>query len=164
MLRFFAGVGSTLLLVLAGFFIWQGQAGNERSLVPLAPMAAAAANTELAFADIADPPRAEPKSKEEKRFNRYDKDKNGGITRAEYMLSRQKAYAKLDVNGDGKLSFEEYAVKTVTKFAKADGDRSGALNRAEFVTTRVVRKEKPKPNCPPTPLAPTEAGDDGDDA
>ncbi len=152
MWRFLAGVGSTLVLFMAGFFIWQSQADQNQPLIPAAPaqQAGGDASAKLAFADVADPPRADQKSKEEKRFNRFDKDKNGGISREEYLLSRRKAYAKLDLNGDGRLSFDEYAVKTTVKFGKADGDRSGGLTRAEFATTRVIRKEKPKPNCPPS--------------
>ncbi len=162
MWRFLAGVGATLLFVTAGFFVWQGQAGNQAAAVPPLPTKASSGD-QLAFADVADPPRADARTKEEKRFNRYDKDKNGGVSREEYLLSRRKAYAKLDLNGDGKLSFDEYAVKTVTKFAKADGDRTGALSRPEFATTAVVRKAKPKPNCPPSlqmPQAPVEGEED----
>jgi EF hand len=162
MWRFLAGMGSTLVLVMAGFFIWQSQADNRTPLIPDAPAATADAGrtTQLAFADVADPPRADPKTKEEKRFNRFDKDKNGGVSREEYLTSRRKAYAKLDINGDGTLSFDEYAVKTVAKFGKADGDRSGVLTRSEFATTRVIRKEKPKPNCPPSLRAPAPKGDE----
>lgn len=164
MWRFLAGVGSTLLFVVAGFFVWQGTAGKEVAVVPEAPalISPAGDSRQLAFADVADPPSADPKSKEEKRFNRYDKDKNGTISRDEYLLSRRKAYAKLDLNGDGKLSFDEYAVKTVTKFARADGDRSGILNRKEFETTRVIRKAQSKPNCPPSLRAPEPKGEDED--
>ena len=50
-------------------------------------------------------PRALPKTREQKRFGRYDKDRDGAITRDEYLASRRKAYAKLDTNGDGRLSF-----------------------------------------------------------
>ncbi|MET0269552.1 MAG: EF-hand domain-containing protein, partial [Sphingomonas sp.] len=64
--------------------------------------------------------------------------------------ARRKAFAKLDADGDGRVSFEEYAVKTTGKFDKADADRSGTLTATEFATTRVARKAKAKPNCPPT--------------
>ncbi len=155
MWRFLAGVASTLLLVGAGFFIWRGIA-NDKPLITPAPFSATSGDagaeqaTGFAFADVAGAPRADQKSKEEKRFNRFDKDKNGAISQDEYLLSRQKAYAKLDTNGDGKISFNEYAAKTALKFAKADSNRSGTLTAAEFATTRVIRKSKPKPNCPPT--------------
>ena len=133
--RFLAGVGSALLLVLAGFFIWKSQAESEDPIPP-APKPRAAAPL---LDSMAEPPSAPEKSREEKRFARYDKDKNGAITRAEMLETRRKPFQKLDKNGDGKLSFEEWAAATSDKFAKADANGDGALNAAEFLTT------KPKP-------------------
>jgi Ca2+-binding EF-hand superfamily protein len=66
-----------------------------------------------ALAPIPAAPSADPKSKEEKRFARADKDENGRIALAELVEPRRRPFAKLDVNGDGKLSFEEWAVKTI---------------------------------------------------
>jgi hypothetical protein len=134
------------LLTAAGLFFWQGSPGSKAAL-PAPPIEQAAP---LALADLPEPASASPKSKEEKRFNRYDKDKNGLVAQEEYLLSRRKAYAKLDANGDGVLQFAEYASKTVQKFARADGDRSGGLNRTEFASTRIVRKQQRRPNCPPS--------------
>jgi EF hand len=151
MRRFLAGVASALFLATAGFFVWQAQADKAS---PIPPPPAADASASMGFADLAPPPQASERTREEKRFARYDKDKNGIVGRDEYIVSRQKAFAKLDVNGDGRLSFDEYAVKTVTKFAAADKDRNGGLNAAEFATTRVVRKAKPKAKCPPAMQAP----------
>lgn len=156
MWRFLAGVGSTLLLVSAGLIFWQSRAGDTL------PKPAVAAPRDLNLPLLGDPPvapSAEAKTREEKRFNRLDKDKNEAIDAPEYFASRQKAFAKLDANRDGRLSFDEWAVKAREKFAKADGDRSGRLTRAEFATTAVVRKTKPKPDCPPPRTAP-----DPDDA
>ena len=151
--RFVAGVMSALLLVAAGFFFWRGQDGSQAAIPePLAE------DRSFALADVPRAPSAPEKSKEERRFNRYDKDKNGAVSQAEYLASRQKAYARLDVNHDGVLSFSEYATKTVLKFTKADADRTGALTRNEFATTRVVRKARPKPDCPPVSLRKPEAG------
>lgn len=142
MWRFLAGVASALLLVAAGVLLWRSQA--EPPAIP----APGPADTQLALADVSPPLEATELTREQKRFARYDKDRNGAVTREEYLLSRRKAYAKLDANGDGKLSFEEYAIKTGTKFAKADRDRTGALTAAEFLATRVVRKTS-KQRCPP---------------
>src|SRR3546814_9223897 len=47
-------------------------------------------------------PEASEQKREERRFNRYDKDRDEAITREEYLASRRKAFAKLDVNGDGR--------------------------------------------------------------
>jgi EF hand len=163
MWRFAGGVMSALLLVTAGIFVWRAQAGSP-SPVPAMPGAAPeAGDAPLGIADLAGPPTASEKTREEKRFARYDKDKNGQVARDEYLASRQKAFAKLDVNGDGRLSLDEYAVKAVFKFAAADRDKTGALNATEFATTRVVRKARPKPKCLPVPRAPAadEAQEEG---
>ena len=151
MWRYLAGVGSALLLMTAGLFLWRAQA-DKASPIPAAP--SAAADAPLGIADLAPPPEASERTREEKRFARYDKDKNGAVGRDEYLVGRQKGFAKLDLNHDGRLSLDEYAVKAVTKFAAADRDKNGALNATEFATTRVVRKAKPKLKCPPSLRAP----------
>ncbi|WP_380872283.1 EF-hand domain-containing protein [Sphingomonas sp. DBB INV C78] len=149
--RFVAGVVSALLLAGAGLFWWSG--GRAENPIPAAPLLGAPATAQTAEA----PPQASEKTREERRFARYDKDKDGGVARAEYLVARQKAFAKLDTNGDGRLSFDEYAVKTSEKFAKADADGSGVLDATEFTTTRVVRKTPAKPDCPPTAPSRDEA-------
>lgn len=145
MLRFFAGVASALLLVAAGFFVWQGQAGRE-PLIPPAPEAELAP-TPLGLQRPPEPPEAPEKSREEKRFARADKDDDSRITRDELMQPRRKTFAKLDKNGDGRLGFEEWAVRTGDKFAGADADRSGWLTAAEYATTAPRRRPKPKCRC-----------------
>lgn len=144
MLRFLAGALAALLLAGAGLFWWQSRSGEARVGVPAAPFAAVAQEP---AAPLAEPPQASEKTREERRFGRYDKDKDGAVAREEYLAARRKAFAKLDTNGDGRLGFEEYAVKTTAKFAGADKDKSGALTPEEFVATRVVRKAKPRCNC-----------------
>ena len=159
MRRFIAGVVSAVLLMTAGIFLWSSFASSKSEIQP---PPADAAGRPTSFADLAPPVEAGEKTREEKRFSRYDKDENGTVSRAEYLLSRQKAYAKLDTDGDGKLSFDEYAVKTVQKFAKADKDRTGALTPVEFATTRVIRKAQPKRDCTPSMRAPARNSDDDD--
>jgi len=90
-----------------------------------------------------------PADREAKRFSRYDKDKDGSITRDEYFANRHKAFANLDVNHDGKLSFEEYSVKAITKFDTAEVSHDGKLTPVEFATTAVKRKPRTKAVCPP---------------
>ena len=159
--RFLAGVGSALLLMTAGLFLWRAQADSGPKL-PLPP--ATAAEAPMGIVDLAPPPTATEKTREQKRFSRYDKDKNGAVAREEYLVARRKAYAKLDLNGDGRLSFDEYAVKTTTKFATADRDRNGALNAPEFATTRVVRKARPQPKCPPGPRLPSPMAEEAEES
>lgn len=143
MWRFLAGVASALLLSGAGLFWWT----SSRPESPLAQAMAPALAASTASEKPAPPPEAEERTREEKRFDRYDKDRDQTITPEEYLASRRKAYAKLDANADGRLSFDEWAKKTTDKFAKADGDKSRVLSREEFATTKVVRKARPA--CPP---------------
>ena len=150
MVRYLAGVASALLLVAAGFFLWTGLAHRAGS-VPTAPPQTAPSSP-AAMADAAaviDPPQASERTREQKRFDRYDRNRDGKVDRDEYLLNRRKAFARLDTDGDGKLSFDEYSAKAIAKFAKADADHTGVLNAAEFATTRVQRK--PKPKCAPAP-------------
>lgn len=162
MWRFAVGAVAALVLMTAGAVLWQTFA-QQQPLLPDAPPPQAFAAIDAAGA--VEVPRASEKTREEKRFSRYDRDKNGAVSREEYLASRRKAYARLDRNGDGLLSFEEYAVKTAEKFATADRDKTGALTPAEFLTTRVVRKTQGRVNCPPPSKAnPAPAEGDSDEA
>ncbi len=146
MRRMLAGSAATLLLVTGAVLIWQGRA--ESPPMPAAPTPRlASAMAPVSLARIPDAPSADPKSKEEKRFARADKDEDGRITLAELVEPRRKAYAKLDLNQDGKLSFEEWAVKTIDKFGDADADKNRALTPAEYATTAPKRKAKPACAC-----------------
>jgi hypothetical protein len=146
MWRYLAGAVGALLLAGGGLVLWQKSGASP----PISAEPRAAAGTASAPADNADEvPAATQKTREEKRFARYDKDRDGKVTREEFLATRRKAFAKLDVNSDGKLSFDEWSAKTTDRFAKADGDRNGTLTPVEFATTRIQRKEKPKAPCVP---------------
>jgi hypothetical protein len=140
MWRFFAGVGSALLLVTAGFFIWKGVAQNEDvNLVPEAP-AESAAGAAPTRGRPGPPPSADERTREQRRFDRADRDNDGRVTLEELTYGRRRNFARLDTNHDGRLSFEEWAARTLERFATADGDRDRALNRAEFATTAPRRR------------------------
>ncbi|HTU12622.1 MAG TPA: histidine kinase [Allosphingosinicella sp.] len=134
MLRFLTGAGSATLLLLAGFFIWKGVASRAESPVPAAP-----AQTASAAADVpvtpGQPPAADARTREQRRFDRADRDNDGRVTVEEMTWQRRRNYQRLDANNDGQLSFEEWAAATLRKFAEADSNRDRALNRAEFATT-----------------------------
>lgn len=139
--RIMVGVAAILLATTGGVLFWQGHAESRASL-PDAP--AAPANARL-FATAAMPelpgaPEASQKTREEKRFSRADKDKDGKITAAELLAPRQKAFAKLDTDHNGALSFTEWAAKTIGKFQGADDDHSGWLTAAEYAETAPKRK------------------------
>jgi len=146
MWRYFVGAAGALLLAAAGLFFFRGSAEPETAAALPPPMPVETAEAEPPPLPKA-APRADDRTREQKRFDRYDRDRDESITREEYLRNRHRAYARLDTNGDGRLSFDEWAVRTTNKFEGADADRSGALSRAEFATTRVVRR----PRASPTP-------------
>ncbi len=152
MWRYLAGGLAALLMVAAGWTIYSSRARPD----PVLPPMPAAAPQTHETGDDAPVPEASERSREEKRFDRYDKDRDDRITREEYLASRRKAFAKLDTNGDGRLSFEEWAVRTTTKFDGADRDKSGAMDRAEFATTAVKRSAKARCVCSPAEPATEE--------
>lgn len=156
MWRYAVGAGAALLLAFGGLLLFQR--GPARS--PLAAVLPAMPGNASAAEPLPDTaPEADAKTREQKRFDRYDKDRNDAISREEYFAARRKAFAKLDTNGDGKLSFEEWAAKSIAKFNDADADKSGTLNRAEFATTAPKRRPpgskcacgKPGPTSSPAP-------------
>jgi hypothetical protein len=155
MWRYLVGLVAGVLLVAGGVLWWRSSAIAHRTL-PNAPGATAQAGG--ADDAMPDPPEASEKTREEKRLSRIDHDKNGQVSRDEFLAARRRNFAKLDVDGDGKLSFEEYAAKGVERFATADTDKSGALTAAEFATTRIVRKSQPTCRCP----AQRPANEDGE--
>lgn len=142
MVRFLAGAAACFLLLTGAFLLWQSHA-EQNNVLPPAPQPRPAA---ISLARIPDAPTADSKNKEQKRFDRADKDRNGTITLAELVEPRRKPYAKLDLNHDGKLSFEEWAVKTIDKFKAADSNRNGGLTRAEYASTAPKPKAK-QPAC-----------------
>jgi hypothetical protein len=133
MLRFLAGAAAAFLLLTGAFLLWQSRA-EQGSGLPDAPQPRKMASLFAASAPL-QAPEASPKSREEKRFSRADKNKDGKIEAEELLGPRRKAFAKLDINGNGALSFEEWATKTIGKFNGADRDHNGVLTAAEYATT-----------------------------
>jgi hypothetical protein len=132
LLRFFAGAAACFLLMTGAFLIWQSRAAQAPGL-PSAP-AARSAGSLFGSDEPLKAPEANPKTKQEKRFARYDKDKDGKVETDEYLAARRRNFDKLDVDHNGALSFQEYAVKGIEKF-NAAGGRKGWLSAAEFVAT-----------------------------
>ena len=138
MWRYVAGlVGGALLI--AGSVLWWKNAAIARHPLPDAPVAEAQAPTDDR-APTPEPPAASEKTREERRLSRIDHDKNGQVSRDEFLAMRRRNFDKLDRDHDGRLSFDEYATKAVERFAVADKDKSQALTAVEFATTRIVRK------------------------
>jgi hypothetical protein len=156
--RLLLGALAALLLVSAGLFWWQGRAEVEDAAPP-PELALEAQDGEgaddpdaLPTADVSGlqgpaPPEASELSREEKRFFRYDRDRDRRITRNEMLATRTAAFRKLDKDGNNLLTFEEWAVSTVDKFDKADANGDLWLSQSEFATTRPKRNAKPKCRC-----------------
>jgi len=139
--RIALGAVSALLLVSAGFFWWQGRAELERGAPPPDLSASAEAPIDLPSAEAHGRGAALPDDRakkkprqtpEERRFNRFDRNRDGRITRIEMLSTRVKAFQKLDTNHDNLLTFEEWAVKTSERFKTIDRDGDGVVSRQEL--------------------------------
>ena len=155
--RIVLGAVFALLLAGAGLFWWQGRAATESGAPPPSlAVAGAAGDKPLPFGHAnglrgAAPPEADPLTREQKRFDRLDHDRDGRITANEMLAPRAAAFRKLDLDHNNLLSFQEWAVRTSNRFSGADGNRDGALSREEFATTKPKPGKHPVCRCTPLP-------------
>ena len=158
MKRIVVGAVTSLLLVAAGLFWWQGRAEVARGVLPPDISASSSAGDGTIALPSADPRHGrggalpgggKPKeSDEQKRFNRYDRNRDGKISRNELLSTRVKAFQKIDTNHDNLLSFEEWAVKTADRFTQMDRNGDGIVTREEFDAWVAAHPKKPKkPGC-----------------
>jgi hypothetical protein len=142
-----------LLLAGVGLFWLQGQAEVEKGAPPPDPAALSAAAPEsLPSANVSGmrgpaPPEASELSREERRFYRYDRNRDHKITRAEMLSTRADGFRALDVDGNNLLTFEEWAVTTVKRFDQMDKDHNGELSPAEFATSAPQEQPATRPRC-----------------
>lgn len=143
----------TLLLVAGAVFWWQGHAAIRQNAAVIAapseqaseePFEEALPSADAAGLEGPALPHATEQTREQRRFDHFDKDRDDRITRNELLAPRAKDFRKLDADGNNLLTFEEWAASTVNKFKGADADGDGALTRAEFATTKQKTK---KPAC-----------------
>ena len=109
--RIVLGALAALLLVSAGIFWWQGRAATERGAdLPQAPLAAATAESLPAETGAGlrgpAPPEVDEVSREQRRFDRVDRNRDSKIDRNEMLSLRVPAFRKLDKDGNNLLSFE----------------------------------------------------------
>ena len=149
-------LGALLALMLAGIglFWWQGRAEVEQGAPPPDPAALAEAPDELDLpsAEAANmvgpaPPEATELTREQRRFFRYDRNRDWKISRVEMLSTRTNAFRKLDTDGNNLLDFEEWAVATATRFDEADANSDRELSPSEFATTAPKRRTKPACRC-----------------
>ena len=156
-----AGVlGAVIALAMAavGMFWWQGRAQVEESAPPPPDPVEIAAEVSpdpeelpmpanLAAARGPAPPEATELTREQKRFFRYDRNRDLSISRSEMLSTRTKAFRKLDKDGNNLLDFEEWAHTTAAKFDNADANRDRSLTQEEFATTAPKQRAKPRCRC-----------------
>ena len=147
------------LLILGGATVWlvsradSGAPAMEQAIDDWAaepgedPLALPGGDRPQGASRLPAAPGASAVTKEERRFARYDRDRDGVIGRDEMLSTRVKAFKTLDTNGDGFLAFEEWSIATAKRFDGADRDRSQTLTPAEFATTAPKGKAKPKCRC-----------------
>ena len=157
MWRYLTG-GAALIAFAGAAVLFLGGKAPSAALLKPQPAGRVAGGADVVPGALPDAaPEATELTREQKRFDRYDKDRDGAVTRDEYLVARRKAYTKLDMDGDGRLSFDEWAVKATTKFAGADADKSGAMTAPEFATTAVKRRPSSRAACPPAPPSSEES-------
>jgi len=150
--RLFLGAIYALILVGVGTFWWQGRAEVEQGAPPPLVIPIAPAEPEIPVSDAGDltgpaPPEATELSREERRFFRYDRNRDQIISRNEMLSTRTDGFRKLDKDGNNLLSFEEWAVSTASRFDKADKNANRELTLAEFATTKTKTSTKPTCRC-----------------
>ena len=131
-----------LILASVGLFWWQGKAQVELHAPPQPEFQEIAVIPidELPLTDPGDmegptPPEASELTREQRRFFRYDRNRDLIITRNEMLSTRSDGFRKLDVPGNNLLTFEEWGVTTANRFDEADEDGDGKLTPREFATT-----------------------------
>ena len=147
------GVFVGLILAGVGVYWYQGAAQVDALAPPPPEPLASRAPDDLPQADAAglqgpEPPEASELTREERRFFRYDRDRDRIITRNEMLSTRSDAFRKLDKDGNNLLTFEEWAVTTVERFESADANGDDKLTPAEFRTTAPSPRAAPaRPKC-----------------
>lgn len=140
------GVFVGLILAGVGVFWWEGRAQVEQNAPPPPePEEVAEVDPDaLPETDPGDmvgpaPPEASELTREERRFFRYDRNRDRIITRNEMLSSRTDGFRKLDIDGNNLLTFEEWAVTTAERFDKMDENKNEQLTPAEFATSAPKR-------------------------
>lgn len=155
MSRTVLGAVGALLLAAAGLFWWQGHAAVESAAPPPPTQAEIPNESDLEAIPTedglgvmgADLPQVDEDTREERRFNRLDRNRDNLISRSEVLQPRVAAFRKLDKDGNNLLSFEEWAVATSNRFKGADANGDASLTRGEFKATKPKQIQRPGCRC-----------------
>ena len=136
--RLLLGAFGAMLLLGIGLFWLQGRAQVEEGAPPPEPPAAprTPAPDTLPSADVSGltgpaPPEADELTREQRRYFRLDRNRDGRVTRTEMLATRTSAFRRLDTDGNNLLTFEEWAVTTSERFAEMDTNGDGIVTLAE---------------------------------
>jgi hypothetical protein len=148
------GVFLGLIFAGVGVFWWQGRAQVEANAPP-PPEPEEIVEVDPDVLPESDPgemigpapPEASELTREERRFFRYDRNRDRKISRNEMLSTRANAFRKLDTDGNNLLTFEEWAVRTSERFAEMDGDGDAELTQAEFATSAPRRTRQAACRC-----------------
>jgi len=142
-----------LIIASIGLYWWQGVAQVEQNAPPPPMVPEGPSPEDLPVTDPGDmegptPPEASELTREQRRFFRYDRNRDLVITRNEMLSTRSDGFRKLDADGNNLLTFEEWAVTTVDRFEGADADGNGKLTQREFsATAPKLAPRKPACKC-----------------
>ena len=139
--RIILGAFGAMALLAIGLFWLQGRAEVEEGAPPPAlvpPREPAADPLALPSADVSGMrgpalPEATELTREQSRFFRFDRDRDGRITRNEMLSTRTSAFRKLDTDGNNLLTFEEWAVTTINRFSEMDANNDGRVVLEESI-------------------------------
>jgi len=150
--RIVLGAVAALVLVAVGLFWLQGRAEVEEGAPPPEPAAERPGPDVIPSADVsgmrgAAPPEATDLTREQRRFFRYDRNRDLKISRNEMLSSRTGSFRNLDKDGNNLITFEEYAVTTADRFDEADANGDSELSPAEFATTAPAPRASPTTRC-----------------
>lgn len=151
--RMVLGLVLGLIISSVGLYWWQGRAQVEELAPPPPTVDEVVADPdELPLSDPGDmtgpaPPEASELTREQRRFFRYDRNRDLEITRNEMLSTRSDGFRALDVDGNNLLTFEEWAVTTAERFDGADADGNGKLTQREFATTAPKRSKPKRRSC-----------------
>ena len=153
--RLILGAVGALLMGGVGLFWIQGRAEVERAAPPPDPAALARDNPDPEVLPVAhlegllgpEPPEASELTREQRRFFRYDRNRDMKITRNEMLSSRTEAFRKLDTDGNNLLDFEEWAIATSTRFAEMDANGDSELSPGEFRRSAPTPTPRATPRC-----------------
>jgi len=151
--RMVMGLFLGLIIASIGLYWWQGVAQVEQNAPPPPMVPEGPSPEDLPVTDPGDmegptPPEASELTREQRRFFRYDRNRDLVITRNEMLSTRSDGFRKLDADGNNLLTFEEWAVTTVDRFEGADADGNGKLTQREFsATAPKLAPRKPACKC-----------------